>query len=91
MKNQVDGNIKKRRSKELSEIEKEISHEFLDKQIGKTLSVLFETKTELDGYRSGYSTNYLRVHSKDRVEINEIKNVKITQRIDDYLIGDIVD
>ncbi|MDU2648179.1 tRNA (N(6)-L-threonylcarbamoyladenosine(37)-C(2))-methylthiotransferase MtaB [Anaerococcus vaginalis] len=91
MKNQVDGNIKKRRSKELSEIEKEISHEFLDKQIGKTLSVLFETKTELDGYRSGYSTNYLRVHSKDRVEINEIKNVKITRRIDDYLIGDIVD
>ncbi|MDU6547892.1 MiaB/RimO family radical SAM methylthiotransferase, partial [Anaerococcus vaginalis] len=91
MKNQVDGNIKKRRSKELSEIEKEISHKFLDKQIGKTLSVLFETKTELDGYRSGYSTNYLRVHSKDIVEINEIKNVKITQRIDDYLIGDIVD
>ncbi|MDU2829292.1 MAG: MiaB/RimO family radical SAM methylthiotransferase, partial [Anaerococcus sp.] len=90
MKNQVDGNIKKRRSKELSIIEKENSHEFLDKQIGKTLSVLFETKTELDGYRSGYSTNYLRVHTKDKVEINEIKDVKITQRIDDYLIGQII-
>ena len=91
MKNQVDGNIKKRRSKELSKIEKENSHAFLDRQIGETLSVLFETKTELDGYRSGYSTNYLRVHTKDHVEINEIKNVKITKRIDDYLIGSIVE
>ena len=91
MKNQIDGNIKKRRSKELSIIEKENSHAFLDKQIGKTLSVLFETKTEIDGYRSGYSTNYLRVHTKDDVEINEIKNVKITKRINDYLIGDIID
>ena len=91
MKNQVDGNTKKRRSKELSEIEKKNSHEFLDKQIGKTLSVLFETKTELEGYKSGYSTNYLRVHTKDKVEINKIKNIKITQRIDDYLIGEIVD
>ena len=91
MKNQVDGNTKKRRSKELSEIEKKNSHEFLDKQIGKTLSVLFETKTELEGYKSGYSTNYLRVHTKDKVEINKIKNIKITQIIDDYLIGEIVD
>ena len=91
MKNQVDGNTKKRRSKELSEIEKKNSHEFLDKQIGKNLSVLFETKTELEGYKSGYSTNYLRVHTKDKVEINKIKNIKITQRIDDYLIGEIVD
>lgn len=64
MKNQVDGNIKKQRSKELSEIEKENTRKFLKMQIGKTLSVLFETKTELDGYRSGYSTNYLRVHTK---------------------------
>ena len=91
MKNQVDGNTKKRRSKELSEIEKKNSHEFLDKQIGKNLSVLFETKTELEGYKSGYSTNYLRVHTKDKVEINKIKNIKITQRVDDYLIGEIVD
>lgn len=91
MKNQVDGNTKKRRSKELSEIEKKNSHEFLDKQIGKNLSVLFETKTELEGYKSGYSTNYLRVHTKDKVGINEIKNIKITQRIDDYLIGEISD
>ena len=91
MKNQVDGNTKKRRSKELSKIEKKNSHEFLDKQIGKTLSVLFETKTELEGYKSGYSTNYLRVHTKDKVGINKIKNIKITQRIDDYLIGEIVD
>lgn len=90
MKNQVDGNIKKQRSKELSEIEKENTRKFLKMQIGKTLSVLFETKTELDGYRSGYSTNYLRVHTKDDVDINEIKDVKITDYKKDYLIGKII-
>ena len=87
MKNQVDGNTKKRRSKELSVIEKKNSHEFLDKQIGKTLSVLFETKTELDGYKSGYSTNYLRVNVKDDIGDNEIRDVLITEIKNDELIG----
>ncbi|NVF11964.1 tRNA (N(6)-L-threonylcarbamoyladenosine(37)-C(2))-methylthiotransferase MtaB [Anaerococcus sp. AGMB00486] len=89
MKNQVNGNVKKRRSKELSEIEKENTKDFLKKQIGKTLSVLFETKTELKGFKSGYSTNYLRVHTKDDVKVNDIRNVKIISYKEDYLIGEI--
>lgn len=90
MKNQVDGNVKKRRSKELSEIEKDNRIEFLKNQVGNTLSVLFETKTELEGFMSGYSTNYLRVHTKDDVNVNEIKNVKIIDYREDYLIGEII-
>ncbi|MDY3006973.1 tRNA (N(6)-L-threonylcarbamoyladenosine(37)-C(2))-methylthiotransferase MtaB [Anaerococcus porci] len=89
MKNQVNGNVKKRRSKELSEIEKENTKDFLKKQIGKTLSVLFETKTELKGFKSGYSTNYLRVHTKDDVKVNDIRNVKIISYKEDYLIGEV--
>ncbi|MSS78206.1 tRNA (N(6)-L-threonylcarbamoyladenosine(37)-C(2))-methylthiotransferase MtaB [Anaerococcus sp. WCA-380-WT-2B] len=89
MKNQVNGNVKKRRSKELSEIEKENTKDFLKKQIGKTLSVLFETKTEFKGFKSGYSTNYLRVHTKDDVKVNDIRNVKIISYKEDYLIGEI--
>lgn len=90
MKGQVNGNIKKERSKELREIEEKNTQDFLNKQIGKTLSVLFETKSEKEGYKSGYSTNYLRVNSKDDTNTNEIKDVYITKVEDGELIGDIV-
>ena len=65
MGGQVNGNIKKDRLKDLEKIEETNRKEFLDKQIGKTLSVLFESKADIDGFKSGYSTNYLRVNVKD--------------------------
>ena len=74
MKPEVDGNIKKERLKELEEIEQVNKREFLEKQIGKTLSVLFESKSDMDGYKSGYSTNYLRVNVKDEIDDNEIRD-----------------
>lgn len=90
MKNQVDGKTKKKRSNELSIIEKKNTKEFLKNQVGRVLSVLFETKSEIDGFLSGYSTNYLRVHTKDEVKVNEIRDVKITSFKDDYLIGNVI-
>lgn len=90
MKPEVDGNIKKERLKELEEIEQVNKREFLEKQIGKTLSVLFESKSDMDGYKSGYSTNYLRVNVKDEIEDNEIRNCLITEIKNDELIGELV-
>ena len=90
MKPEVDGNIKKERLKELEEIEQVNKREFLEKQIGKTLSVLFESKSDMDGYKSGYSTNYLRVNVKDEIEDNEIRNCLITEIKNDELVGEIV-
>lgn len=87
MKPEVDGNIKKERLKELEEIEQVNKREFLEKQIGKTLSVLFESKSDMDGYKSGYSTNYLRVNVKDEIDDNEIRDCLITEIRDDELIG----
>lgn len=44
MPNQIDGNIKEERSKKLIELSNADEEEFLDKQIGKNLKVLFEHK-----------------------------------------------
>ena len=87
MKPEVDGNVKKERLKELEAIEEVNRLNFLKNQIGKTLSVLFESKSDMEGYKSGYSTNYLRVNVKDDIGDNEIRNVLITEIINDELIG----
>lgn len=90
MKGQVNGNIKKDRLKDLEAIEKTNREEFLQKQVGKTLSVLFEEKSDMEGFKSGYSTNYLRVNVENpSLPTNEIYDVKITGIIDDELIGEI--
>lgn len=90
MSPQVDGNIKKERLKQLESIEEENRLNYLKSQIGKTLEVLFESKSDIDDYKSGYSTNYLRVNVKDHIDNNEIKNVKIIDIKADELIGQLV-
>ncbi len=90
MTSQVDGNVKKQRLKDLEQIEEANKKEFLDKQVGKTLSVLFEGKSDMEGYKSGYSTNYLRVNTQDQVLSNEIRDVRIIDTIGDELIGKLV-
>ena len=90
MDKQINGKIKKDRLHDLEKIEEDNRKEFLEKQIGKTLSVLFEEKSDMDGFKSGYSTNYLRVNVGDlSIASNEIYDVKITARKDDELIGEI--
>lgn len=87
MKPEVDGNVKKVRLKELEAIEEVNRLNFLKNQIGKTLSVLFESKSDMEGYKSGYSTNYLRVNVKADIGDNEVRDVLITEIKNDELIG----
>lgn len=90
MGDQVNGNIKKDRLKDLEAIEDKNRNSFLEKQIGKTLSVLFEDKSDMEGVKSGYSTNYLRVNvANPDLPSNEIYDVKITGIKNDELIGEI--
>lgn len=90
MKDQVNGNIKKERLKDLEAIEKNNREEFLKKQIGKILSVLFEEKSDMAGFKSGYSTNYLRVNvANEGLPSNEIYDVLITGIENEELIGEI--
>ena len=90
MKGQVNGNVKKERLKDLEAIEKINREKFLENQVGRTLSVLFEEKSDMAGFKSGYSTNYLRVNVENpSLPTNEIYDVKITGLINDELIGEI--
>ena len=90
MKPEVNGNIKKERLKELEAIEEVNRLNFLKNQIGKTLSVLFESKSDMEGFKSGYSTNYLRVNVEDDIGDNEIRDVLITEIKNDELVGKLV-
>lgn len=90
MKPEVNGNIKRQRLKELEAIEEVNRLNFLKNQIGKTLSVLFESKSDIEGFKSGYSTNYLRVNVEDNIADNEIRDVLITEIKDYELVGKLV-
>ncbi len=86
MQNQIDGNIKEKRSGRLIELSDNNEKLHNDKYVGKELEVLFE---EQDGeYIKGHTTNYIVVKVKSGVEIeNSIKSVKITKNEGDILIG----
>lgn len=90
MENQIDGNIKKERLHDLEEIEERNRIEFLEKQLGKTLDVLIETKSDLEGFSGGYSTNYLKVNVKEEIPANTIVRVKINDIIQAELVGEII-
>lgn len=89
MGNQINGNIKKDRLHDLEKIEEKNRFEFLEKQLGKNLSVLIESKSDLEGYSGGYSTNYLKVNVKEDIPANTIVDIKITDIKNGELIGDI--
>ena len=90
MTGQVDGNIKKQRLHDLEKIEEKNRMAFLEEQIGKTLEVLIESKSDLEGYSGGYSTNYLKVNVKNQIPANTIVNVKITDIREGELVGEII-
>lgn len=90
MTGQVDGNIKKQRLHDLEKIEEKNRMAFLEEQIGKVLEVLIESKSDLEGYSGGYSTNYLKVNVRNHIPANTIASVKITDIIKGELVGEIV-
>ncbi len=74
----------------LRETEK-IRREFFEKQIGKTVSVLFESKT-VSGFVCGHTANYTPVKVKTPQELcGEIREVLLTEvSSDDFCIGELV-
>ncbi|MBU6339498.1 MAG: tRNA (N(6)-L-threonylcarbamoyladenosine(37)-C(2))-methylthiotransferase MtaB [Rickettsiales bacterium] len=83
---QVNGKIIKERAKILREAGVEELQKFLQKQIGKTLSVLVEK----DGI--GKAENFLdvRVESKTELSSGEVVNVKICDVEKSLLVGEVV-
>lgn len=85
---QVDGNIKIKRSEELIKLQDQYLKKFREKNITRTLKVLFE---EFDqGYYFGYTDNYIRVKVKsDKDLINKILDVRLVDN-EEVALGELV-
>ena len=87
--NQVTKSEKSNRSRKMIEATLSTEKEFLNNQIGETVSVLFETSD--NGYIEGYTKNYSRVKVKSNTSHSgEILDVNLTAVENDYCIGEII-
>lgn len=87
--NQVTKSEKSNRSHKMIETTLTTEKDFLSSQIGKTVSVLFET---FDGlFIEGYTKNYSRIKVKSDISrAGEILNVKLTSVENDYCVGKLI-
>ena len=77
----VDVNIKKSRRKLLMQLSEEKKTNYINKNINRKSKILFESYN--NGYLSGLTENYIRVHAKgDEEMLNKIKNIKIINNSD---------
>ncbi len=83
---QVEKAVKSRRVSALSVVADHIRNEFLHAQIGKTVSILIESRQN-DGMYMGYTANYTPIKVKNG-NVGEITDVKITDVKDDFCIGE---
>ena len=89
LKGQISKQEKSNRSKQMIEVTNQTEKEFLEGQIGKTVSVLFETNE--NGFSEGYTKNYTRVKVKtETAHSGEILNVKLISAKNGYCIGEFV-
>ncbi|MCL2839445.1 MAG: tRNA (N(6)-L-threonylcarbamoyladenosine(37)-C(2))-methylthiotransferase MtaB [Defluviitaleaceae bacterium] len=79
---QISSGVKSERSKLMRELALSLQKDFLHKQVGKTLPVLFESK------QRGHTENYCTVLAENALS-NTIQNVKITESKSELLFGDI--
>lgn len=85
MENQIDGNIKEKRSKKLIELSEKNQKEYNKTYEGKEIEILFEEKKE--GKYIGHSKNYIQARCMtDRKLENTIKKVKCYEAKDEYIV-----
>lgn len=85
MDGQLDKATKHKRVIELSAIAERMRNNYLKNQIGKTVSVLIESRQD-DGMYLGYTANYTPIKCQNAV-VGEIKNVTIKSFENDFCIG----
>lgn len=89
LQGQISRQEKSNRSKQMIEVTNQTEKEFLEGQIGNTVSVLFETNE--NGFSEGYTKNYTRVKVKtETAHSGEILNVKLISAKNGYCIGEFV-
>ena len=88
LENKLPRAVKQERTKAAAQIAAKMKLDFLQAQVGKTLSVLFEE--EKDGFSSGHAENYVRALVRGTVPRNAVLNIQITSVEDDSVLGEIV-
>ena len=89
MEDQIDGNIKKKRSEELISIAANNKQKFLNKYIGCVKKVLFESYE--NGFLQGYTSNYIKVDVKgDSKLCGTIQDVALTSLDGETMQGSLV-
>lgn len=83
----LDAGIKDERCRIMIEETEKIRKTFLERQIGKVYSVIFET-SDSEGYLTGHTANFIPVKVKAPDSLrSEIYEVVITEASDDFCIG----
>jgi len=77
MNEKIDGNVKKRRVKELLELSDKLENDFYSKYYGKTMSVLFEEVK--DDYFIGHTKNFIKVRVKGDYKVHENYDILLTE------------
>lgn len=86
--NHIENTIKKKRSRELLEVSKELEINYFSKFIDNEAEVLIEEYK--DGYSYGHTSNFLYVKIKDKLKHNEFYKVKIEKVDYPYCIGKVI-
>ena len=91
-KDQIDGNIKNERSKNLIELGDKLMLKYNENFLGKEVDVLFEDNISgKPSYFEGYTTNYIKVIAKANKDLEgNISKVLVTKLDGDNLIGEIL-
>ncbi len=83
--NQIPENVKKERCIYLSEIEKQLRHDFYEKNLNKTEEVLIES-IDKKGFAIGFTSNYLKTRIHSNLKTNQIVPVKLQKITEDIEI-----
>lgn len=88
MEGHLDKAVKRARAKQASRLARRMKDDFLNSQIGRLASVLFETESQ--GFITGFTGNYCEVGVRSGAARNETATVKITGKEGDILTGEVV-
>jgi len=89
MKPQISRAVKEERARQMALAAKEIRSNYLNKQVGKIVSVLIEEHSK-DGNAHGYTANYTPVSISDPGQISGLCDVLITGADDEKCFGKII-
>ena len=91
IEDKISDKEKSERTRELLELQREISSEHFKRFEGRTLDVLFESGTKNEGWYTGKSDEFIIVEAKaDSSVIGQMKKVRITKAFNWALQGEII-